>query len=226
MSYYPVGALLALPRLRGVEGSPGDRLKETVNHEAEPVSPMLSRLTVPVWDMCLLIVGGTEKVALLPDLLKLRESWRPEPYFSSSVSHLSISADGGRRRPWGGRWMEVVNRQKEQESGRERSEGEMYGGPHRLRQNDRWGDYGAGLLSTVIKVREPPCTTQVDSQPITLVDRVKIQVAGNTLHFNVIFHSIGQNSLLKSLHCRAMLQLSIPFVEKEQFFDNRRHFSF
>ncbi len=50
----------------------------------------------------------------------------------------------------------------------------------------------------MIKVREPPCTTQVDSQPITLVDRVKIQVAGNTHNFNVIFHTIGQNSLLKS----------------------------
>lgn len=34
------------------------------------------------------------------------------------------------------------------------------------------------------------------SQLLTLVDRVKIQGAGNILHFNVIFHSIDQNSLL------------------------------
>lgn len=50
-------------------GSPRDRLNGTVNHETEPVSPMLSRLTVPVWDMCFLIVVGTEK------LLCCQTSW-------------------------------------------------------------------------------------------------------------------------------------------------------
>ena len=122
--------------------------------------------------------------------------------------------------------MAVVNvrwRHKEQDS-RRGSEREMYGSTHRLGQNDRWGDYGAGLHSTVIKVREPPRTAQVDSRPITLVEWVKIRGAGNTLHFNAIFHSIGQNSLLTSLHCKAMHQLSFPFVEKELFFWQREAF--
>ena len=112
--------------------------------------------------------------------------------FSSVHLHAKRQTSASRER-----WMEEVNSMletKEQESGKG-SRGEMNGSPERLRQNDRWGDYGTRLLSTVIKVREPPCTTKVDSQPITPVDRVKIQRRGNTLHFNIIFVLTGQNSL-------------------------------
>ncbi len=182
-------------------GSPRHQLDGAVNHQTEPVSPMLSRLTVLVWDMYFPLLGEQKRgSAARPPEVKGKLALRTLHLLLCFPSvHLS-----GRRQTMAlsGRWMEVVDerwRQKEQESKRE-SEGEMYGSPHCLRQNDRWGDYGAGLLSTVIKVREPSCTTQVDSRPIAQVERVQIQEAGNALHFNAIFHSIGQNSLLHSFY--------------------------
>lgn len=123
--------------------------------------------------MRLVIVRGNRKVALLPDLPKLRGKlapWTPLLFLRFPSVHLCGHRQATALRQ---RWMEVVNRrqgQKEWESKRG-SQGEIYSSPHRPRQNDRWGDYGTGLLSTVIKVRKPPCTTEVEPRPITLVER-------------------------------------------------------
>lgn len=45
MSYDSAAALLFPARLCGVEGRSGTGLKGTVNHDSEPVSPMLSRFS-------------------------------------------------------------------------------------------------------------------------------------------------------------------------------------
>ena len=96
VGYYPVGALLVLPSgvLRVTQGPP----EGTVNHETEP---MLSRLTVPVWDMCLLLVAWRTGTSLLcqpfPDWRESVHPWTPllSPLHFPSV-HL-----GGRRQTSG-----------------------------------------------------------------------------------------------------------------------------
>lgn len=61
MSYYPVGVLLVLSHLCGVEGHSGTGCKGQ-SITTEPVSLMLLRLTVPVRVVCSLIVVGTGKL--------------------------------------------------------------------------------------------------------------------------------------------------------------------
>lgn len=106
VSYYPVAALLGLPHLCGIEGHPGtDWKRQSIMRQSLLVRR--SRLTVPVWDMCLPIVGGDRKVALLPALLKLRENACLEPCFSS-LCFPSVRLGGHRQTAalWT-RWMEV-----------------------------------------------------------------------------------------------------------------------
>lgn len=140
--YYPVGALMALPSgaLRVTRG-PTER-GQSITRQG-PASPTLSRLTVPVRENvpphCL---GRPEKVAFAASSSKLKGRIRtPEPCFPSPLLPICPSrwtrADGGFGRKMDG-WMvnSALQRRKEPESGRG-GVGEMYGSPHRLRQNDR-----------------------------------------------------------------------------------------
>lgn len=68
MSYYPVGVLLVLSHLCGVEGHSGTGCKGQ-SITTEPVSLMLLRLTVPV--RVVSHCCRNRKVALLPDPLNL-----------------------------------------------------------------------------------------------------------------------------------------------------------
>lgn len=109
--------------------SPRDGLKGTVNHETEPVSPKL-KINCP----CLRYVpahcwGVHRKVALLPALLKLKESARLEPCFSS-LCFPSVHL-GGRRQTAAlrTRWMEV---------GKGALEKERAGKQEREREWDVW----------------------------------------------------------------------------------------
>lgn len=100
------------------------------------------------------------------------------------------------------RWMEVVNSRwgrREQDRRREREkERERCIVAHITsdRMTDE-GDYGAELRPTVTKVREPPRTIWVETEPITLLDWVKLSGQANTFHFT----QWAKIPLLKFLHC-------------------------
>lgn len=104
-----------------LRGSSRDRLKGTVNHETEPVSPMLPRLTVPRLRYVPPHCWGNRKscsAARPPEVKGKAGALNPTslPLFPICPSRRTEADDGLE----GGRWMEVVNRQKEQESRRER----------------------------------------------------------------------------------------------------------
>lgn len=108
------------------------------------------------------------------------------------------------------RWMGLVNgpeteRMGEQERGGGR---EMYDSPHRLRQSDRWGDYRAGRLSTVVKVRETSC--HVEFPILILLVRNRKH---SPFHYNISFNGSGTR-----LHYQAILQILLSICWKETFF--------
>lgn len=108
------------------------------------------------------------------------------------------------------RWMGLVNgpeteRMGEQERGGGR---EMYDSPHRLRQSDRWGDYRAGRLSTVVKVRETSC--HVEFPILILLVRNRKH---SPFHYNISFNGSGTR-----FHYQAILQILLSICWKETFF--------
>lgn len=91
-------------------GSPRDRLNRAVNHETEPPSPTLSRLTVPACDMCFFIVVGEEKSCSAAKPAEVEAGCPLEPDFSGSVFPSVHLGGRGQTTALRGRWMEVVNR--------------------------------------------------------------------------------------------------------------------
>lgn len=102
------------------------------------------------------------------------------------------------------RWMEVVNgpetkKKKKKRVSRTESERDVW---QRTSPQTEWqmrGLWSRDIFPQWSKLGSLPA--RLRSQLLTLVDRVKIQGAGNILHFNVIFHSIDRNSLLTWLYC-------------------------
>lgn len=188
-------------------GSPRDRLNSVVNHETEPVSAMLSRLTVLVWDMYFLVVGGTEKLLCCQASCQASSSYEKAgalnpaslPLFPICPSQwteandcLEEKMDGGSKRP-------RDKKKKKKRVSRTESERDVW---QRTSPQTEWqmrGLWSRDIFPQWSKLGSLPA--RLRSQLLTLVDRVKIQGAGNILHFNVIFHSIDRNSLLTWLYC-------------------------
>lgn len=169
MSYYAVGALLVLRCLCGVEGHPGnDWTGQSITRQSLLVR--CSQDWLSLFEICTSSLLGEQKScsaarppARPPVVTGKLAPWTLLLFLCFPSVHLSGQRQTTALRR---RWMEVVNGPETKK--RRRKSGwagqrvrEMYGSAHRLRQSDRWGDYGAGIFSTVVKVREPPCTTQV-----------------------------------------------------------------
>lgn len=130
----------------------------------------------------------------------------------------SVQIGGLRQATAARRWMGLVNGPETERLGEQERGGgrEMYDSPHRLRQSDRWGDYRAGRLSRVVKVRETSC--HVEFLILILLVRNRKR---SPFHYNISFSGSGT-----CLHYQAILQILLSICWKETFFSskNRRLF--
>lgn len=130
------------------------------------------RLTVPVWDVHFLIVRDAEKsgsAARPPEVQGKARALNPASLsllpicpsqWTAADERLEGKMDGACKqtthtKKWGKKWNNKTG-EDERKRDRENRESGTYGCTHRLRQSDRWEDYGAGIFSTVVEVRKPP----------------------------------------------------------------------